>query len=108
MFSDDPEVMLEWTIRSRGLDAAAAARLGSRIVSSLAPNLEAKRKLVISEAMAGAPDKIVADIIEFLWPGRGDWLAKATYEFLDESVRTPPSAEPGAAEVDARGRGRSR
>ena len=94
VFSDKPEAMLDWTMQSRGLDPAAAARFSSRISSSLAPNFGARRKLVVSEAMAGSPKRVMADIIEFLWPGRDGRLAEATYEHLEQSIGVlPPRVE---------------
>lgn len=82
VFADEPATVLDWTIRSRNMSAADAARLCSRIYSSLAPSLGAERKLIIVGAPGASARQIVAEIIEFLWPERGDRLAALTYEHL--------------------------
>jgi hypothetical protein len=61
--------MLDWTLQSRGLGEADAARLCSRVCSALAPALQARRRLAV--APAASPGRIVADVLEFLWPGQG-------------------------------------
>ncbi len=96
VFSDDPGVMLEWTMRSRDMNSMDAARLCSRIYSSLAPNVAAERKLVIPYSREVSPERAVSEIVEFLWPGRGEWLSARTFAFLAQSNRIPPyrSEEP--------------
>ncbi len=85
--SDDPLPMFDWTMRSRGLGAGDAARLCSRICSSLAPALRSRRRLIVSPATA--PAQVVADVVELLWPGQGGALGAFAFE--------PPSAcGPGA------------
>jgi hypothetical protein len=101
VFSDDPATVLDWTIRSRNMSAADAARLCSRIYSSLAPSLRAERKLVISGARGASARQIVAEIVEFLWPGRGERLAELTYEHLaGPSGIAPLPEDAGGGVVD--------
>lgn len=101
VFSDDPATLLDWTVSSRGLGVVEAARLSSRIYSSLAPNMKAQRKLVLAAGVS--PERAVADIVAFLWPGRDDGLTAQIYAHLLETNRiAPPQAGPHEPAPDAR------
>jgi hypothetical protein len=95
VFSDDPAAALAWTAQSREMSAEDATRFCSRIYASLAPNLAASRKLVVHRRGEAAPERVAAGIIEFLWPGRGDWLVAGALAFLAEAglLVEPPLAE---------------
>ncbi|HXT06891.1 MAG TPA: hypothetical protein VN715_08150 [Roseiarcus sp.] len=84
-FSDDPGDTLDWTIKTRQLSPLDAARFNSRLFSTLALPFAADRTLLIAAARNEPPERIVAAIVEHLFPGRGEWLASRTFEFLVES-----------------------
>jgi len=85
VFSDDPEAFLDWAMRSRSMGAVEAARFCTRMYSALAPNLRAERKLVVAARDDATPERIAADVIEFLWPGRGEWLVHGVVQHLVEA-----------------------
>jgi hypothetical protein len=78
VFSDDAGLMFDWTMQSRGLGAQDAARLCSRVCSSLSPALEARRRLVV--APLAAPAEVVSAILAFLWPRRSGGLESLAFE----------------------------
>lgn len=101
VFADAPEIMLNWTMRSRELQPDRAARLCSRICSAVAPSLTAKRRLsVIPEATSA---DIVARLVEFLWPGQGRRLRADKVDFSavagDAERQRIVSATPFAADL---------
>src|SRR5947209_3140754 len=113
VFSDDPGDTLQWARASRGVPAIEAGRLCSRMFCALAPLLTAERALVFVGRRDEDPARVVAAIVEQLWPGRESWLTEATFDHLVEAgrvdrVRTveraqyePPEAEELLAEQQA-------
>jgi hypothetical protein len=81
VFSDETGSFLDWTVSSRAMDVAGAARFCSRTMSALAPLLLAERALLIAPHNQ-TPRAVVSAIVEFLWPGRGEWLAERTFDHL--------------------------
>jgi hypothetical protein len=94
VFSDHPGTLLDWTIQSRAMRPDDAARLCSRICSSLAPCRNAKRMLMIAGEDESSSERVVADIVEFLWPGRGERLARQTFDHLAQSGKLPSFSPP--------------
>jgi len=84
-FSDDPGDTLDWMMKSRQLSALDAARFSTRLFSTLALPFTTDRTLLITPARDETPERIVAAIIAHLFPGRGEWLASRTFEYLVES-----------------------
>jgi hypothetical protein len=87
--ADDPAVFLDWTMRSRDLSADLAARLCSRVYAALAPNVGAAHRLAVGRE--DSPERIVGEIVEFLWPGRQAGLARATYAHLAGAGKIGPA-----------------
>ena len=83
--ADDPADTLDWTMKSRKLDALDAARFNSRLFSTLALPFTADRTLLVAGARHETPERIVAAMVDHLFPGRGEWLAARTFEHLVES-----------------------
>jgi hypothetical protein len=84
-FTDDPGDAAQWAANSRGMSPEQAARFCSRLYSALAPLLTSERALAFIGKRDESPERAVAAIIEHLWPGRGDWLASATFAHLVDS-----------------------
>lgn len=89
-FLDDPDTLLDWTMESRGMNCEDAARFCSRMYSSLSPSLKVTRKLVVEHGRDLSPERLIEEIIEYLWPGRDKQLAEQTYAYLIENGKTEP------------------
>ena len=84
-FSDDLGDTLDWGMTSRGLGAVEAARLSVRVISALALPFSSNRTLLIAGNRHESPERIATAVIEHLFPGRGDWLASRTFDYLTDS-----------------------
>jgi hypothetical protein len=94
-FADDPETMFDWAVESRGLTRADGARFCSRLGSALVPTVSAARKLVLARSWELSPASVVAEVVEFLRPGRSQRLAAQTYEFLVGSGKIAAGSDAG-------------
>jgi len=98
-FADDPDTVFDWAVESRGLTCADGARFCSRLGSALAPTVSAVRKLFVARSRDLSPAGIVADVVEFLWPGRSQRLAAQTYEILVESGKIGAGPPPRSGDT---------
>jgi hypothetical protein len=103
VISDDVDVFLDWTRLSRGMSPEVAARFCSRMYASLAPNVAAQRKLLLSVGRDFSPERLVADTVAFLWPGRDERLAGQTFKHLADCGKiAPPGPHQAPPAADAR------
>ena len=83
-FSEDLADMLDWVVSTRDFGVKDGARFSSCTVASLAPAFASERALRIRGGRESSSWRICADIIEYLFPGRGEWLASSTFDYLVE------------------------